>query len=99
MKVKFPFEPFNTLVKNGKIDGVMKEIIESIKPEMIYFTDFDGCRGCICVLDIQNQSQIPSVAEPFFLNLNAECRFSVAMTPQDLAAADLISLGKKWNKV
>jgi hypothetical protein len=34
--------------------------------------------------------------EPFFLNFNADCEFSVAMSPEDLGKAGLEDLGKKW---
>ena len=41
-------------------------------------------------------SKIPSFAEPFFLNFNADCRFRPVMLPDDLGKAGLEDLGKKW---
>jgi hypothetical protein len=41
-------------------------------------------------------SDIPRLAEPWFLSFNAEVEFRIAMTPEDLAHADLDALGKKW---
>jgi hypothetical protein len=44
-----------------------------------------------------NSSRIPSFAEPFFLNFNADCEFRIAMSPEDLGSAGLDELGKKWS--
>ena len=98
MTAKFPNEPFNSLVRQGKIDQIVGEILEAQKPEIIYFTEIDGERGLVSVIDLANQSQLPSYAEPYFLNFNAECHFSIAMTPQDLKVAGLKEIGKKWDR-
>jgi hypothetical protein len=36
------------------------------------------------------------LAEPWFLQFNAEVEYRIAMTPEDLGRADLGALGKKW---
>jgi hypothetical protein len=96
MLVQFPIEPFNTAVLNGTLGAKMKQILDAIKPEAAYFTERDGHRGAIFVVDLQNASDIPKLAEPWFLSFNAEVEFRIAMTPEDLAHADLNALGKKW---
>jgi len=98
MNAKYHNEPLNSMVREGKIDVVMNEIMESQKPEVIYFTEVEGHRGAMCVIDINDQSQLPSIAEPYFLNFDAECHFTIAMSPQDLKVAGLNEIGKKWNK-
>jgi hypothetical protein len=97
MKVWMPVEPFNTLVRNGTAGAKMQQVLEDIKPEAAYFTAQDGHRGGIIVVNINDTSEIPRYAEPFFLNFNAEVQFHPAMTPEDLGRADLESLGKKWS--
>lgn len=97
MNVSIPHEPFNTLVKEGKAAGIIQKIIEDLRPESIYFTEQNGCRGAIAVVNIDDPSQIPSFSEPFFLSFNADCEFRVAMAPEDLGKAGLDVLGRKWS--
>ncbi len=96
MLVQFPIEPFNTAVRNGTVGAKMKEILDATKPESAWFMERDGRRGGIFVVDVNSPSDVPRLAEPWFLSFNAEVEFRVAMTAEDLAHADLAALGKKW---
>jgi hypothetical protein len=96
MLLEFPIEPFNTFVKNGTIGAKMRAILEDAKPEHVWMSERDGKRGGIVVVDVNSASDIPRLAEPWFLTLNAQVEFRIAMTPQELGAADLDALGKKW---
>lgn len=96
LMVECPNEPFNTLVRAGKAGEVIKRILESIKPEAAYFTEQDGKRGAVLLIDVQESSDVPTFAEPFFLNFNATCKFRIVMSPQDLQKAGLEALGQKW---
>ncbi|MCE9684853.1 MULTISPECIES: panthothenate synthetase [Shewanella] len=93
---EFPLEPFNTLVREGTADEVMKSILDDIKPEAVYFYAPNGCRGGTLVVDLKEAAQIPAIAEPLFLKFNAKCEFHTAMTPEDMAMAGLEGLGKRW---
>ena len=97
MNVSFPHEPFNALVKEGKAGEIIQKIIEDLRPESIYFTEQNGCRGAVAIVQVDHSSKIPSFSEPFFLNFNADCEFRVAMTPEDLGKAGLDELGQKWS--
>lgn len=96
LTVEFPLEPFNTLVRNGSVGQILDRIMEAIKPEAAYFTEQDGSRGGIFLIDVQNPSDVPAFAEPFFLNFQASCKFRIVMNPEDLQKAGLDALGKKW---
>ena len=96
LTVEFPLEPFNSLVRNGKVGEIIGRILETIKPEMAYFTEQDGKRGGIFVINVQSASEVPSFAEPFFLNFQAACKFRILMSPQDLQKAGLEEIGKQW---
>ncbi|MGA9421046.1 MAG: hypothetical protein WBW61_01720 [Rhodanobacteraceae bacterium] len=96
LTVEFPLEPFNTLVRTGKAGEVIDRVLQSIKPEATYFTEHDGHRGGLFVVEVKNGSDIPAIAEPFFLNFQANCKFRIMMSPDDLKNAGLDELGKTW---
>ncbi len=96
LTVEFPAEPFNSLVRSAKVGELIERILDTIKPETAYFTEQDGKRGGFFVVDVQTPADVPSFAEPFFLNFQAECKFRILMSPEDLHKAGLDELGKKW---
>ena len=96
MNVRIPHEPFNTLLREGKASEIIRRILDDLKPESIYFTEQDGTRGAVAVIDVTDSSWIPFFSEPFFINFNADCEFRIAMSPEDLGKAGLDELGKKW---
>lgn len=96
LNVRIPNEPFNAAVKKGTAGQTMNNIIEEAKPEAVYFTEQDGVRCAMIFVNVENPSQIPQLAEPWFLNFNATCEFRVVMSPDDLQRAGLDKLGEKW---
>lgn len=96
LSVIFPTEPFNTLVRSGKAGQVLQEIVSELKPEAVYFTEQAGKRSALLVLDLASPSDVPRIAEPFFLKFNADCHFKIVMSPEDLKKSGLDTLGKKW---
>jgi hypothetical protein len=97
MNVRFPHEPFNTLVRAGKVGGIIRRIINDLQPESIYFVEQRGTRAAVAIIDVADSSRIPSFAEPFFLMFNADCEFRIAMSPEDLESSGLEELGKIWS--
>jgi hypothetical protein len=96
MQIKFPLEPFNAAVRDGSVGHKIQKILEASKPEAAYFTEQGGHRGGVLVVNLKEASDLPSLAEPWFLTFNAHVEFRIAMTPEDLAHANLDALGKKW---
>lgn len=96
LMVEFPLEPFNSLVRSGTAGEVIRHILEAINPETAYFTEHDGKRGGIFVIDVKAPSDVPTFSEPFFLNFHANCKFRILMSPEDLQKAGLEELGRKW---
>ena len=97
LHVKFPHEPFNAAVKDGTAGKKIRRILDELKPEAVYFGDFQGLRGGIMIVNLDDPSKIPAIAEPWFLTFNTEVAIRVVMTPEDLAKAGLDVLGKKWS--
>jgi hypothetical protein len=97
LHVKIPHEKFNAAVRDGSVEKKMKQILEETKAEAVYFTEYDGHRGAIMIININDPSEVPKFAEPWFLSFNADVQFRIAMTPEDLGRAGLEKLGKKWS--
>ena len=96
LDITIPNEPFNSLARQGVAGKKLGDILDAIKPETVYFTEQDGKRGAIVVVDLADPSKIPGVSEPWFITFNADVKCRIAMTPDDLKKAGLDALGKKW---
>ena len=94
--VKLPLEPFNSAVRKGTAADIIKGILNDTKPEAVYFTEYNGQRGAILIVDITDPSKVPAIAEPWFLSFNAQVEFHIVMSPEDLGRAGLDAMGKKW---
>ena len=97
LNVKIPHEEFNKAVKDGSVGNKIRRILEDTKPEAVYFTEQNGQRGAILIIDVADPSKVPSFSEPWFLAFNADVEFRIAMTPDDLQKGGLEELGKKWS--
>jgi hypothetical protein len=87
LKVNIPVEAGNTAAKAGKLGAIIQSILVDLKPEAAYFTDDSGQRTAFIVLEMQDASQIPAIAEPWFLAFNASIEIHPVMIPADLAKA------------
>lgn len=87
LKVNIPVESGNAAAKAGKLGATIQSILADLKPEAVYFTDSNGQRTALIFLDMQDASQIPAIAEPWFLAFNASIEIHPVMIPEDLAKA------------
>jgi len=87
LKVNIPVEIGNAVAKAGKLGTTIQSILSEMKPEAAYFTDNNGQRTGLIVFEMQDASQIPAIAEPWFLAFNASVELHAVMVPADLAKA------------
>lgn len=87
LKVNIPVEAGNAAAKAGKLGSTIKSILSDLKPEAAYFTDDNGQRTGFIILQMKDASQIPAIAEPWFLAFNASIECHPVMVPADLAKA------------
>jgi hypothetical protein len=97
LQVRIPHAEFNAAVRDGSAEKKIKQILEQTKPEAVYFTEYDGRRGAIMIIDIDDPSEVPKFSEPWFLSFNADVQFHIVMTQEELGRAGLEKLGKKWS--
>ena len=87
MKVNIPVEPGNKAAKAGKLGTTIQSILAELKPEAVYFSADKGMRTGYIFLELNDASQIPAIAEPWFFAFNAAIEIHPVMVPDDLTKA------------
>ena len=87
LKVNIPVDAGNVAAKAGKLGEKIQQILGDLKPEAVYFTADNGQRTAFIFLDMQDASQVPAIAEPWFLAFDAEVEIHPVMVPDDLMKA------------
>jgi hypothetical protein len=71
LKAEFCTDTANTAIRDGSLDKTIRSILDDLKPEAAYFLASNGKRTAYLFLNMQDTSQIPALAEPWFLALHA----------------------------
>ena len=85
VRITVPVEAGNAAIKNGSLPKIIGEALEQLKPEAAYFfPNADGARCALMVIDLKEPSDIPVIAEKFFMGFNAAVQFTPVMNADDL---------------
>jgi len=84
LKVQLDVVAGNKAAQEGRIGEIIGSVAEMIKPEASYFLTENGNRTAYFFFDLDDPSQIPQIAEPFFTELNAEVQFTPVMNQEEL---------------
>ena len=84
LKVSFPVETGNRVIKDGSLPKLVESFSKRFKPEAAYFFPEAGKRNMLFVFDMPDTTDMPSVAEPFFMGLDAEISMTPVMNIDDL---------------
>jgi hypothetical protein len=87
LKVSIPVENGNAAARAGVLGSTIEKILADLKPEAAYFAEDNGARTGYVFFDMKESSELPAIAEPWFLAFNATLTVRPAMTPADLAKA------------
>jgi hypothetical protein len=96
LNVTIPNLEFNAAVKDGSAGEKLGKIMDSIGPEAVYFSIHEGQRGATMIVNLEDASELPKIAEPWFLTFNAKLDIKLIMAPEDLAKSGLEEIGKLW---
>jgi hypothetical protein len=84
LQVRMPTEAGNRAIKDGVLQKTLENAMSELHPEAAYFTSVDGWRTALFVFDMKDPSQLATISEPFFMNLNAEVTYQPCMNAEDL---------------
>lgn len=84
LRISMPVEASNKAIRDDLIPKLVQQTSELIKPEAAYFTADGGQRTAYFFFDMKDSSQMPVIAEPWFMGTNAKIEFQPAMNGDDL---------------
>lgn len=84
LRLTFPTNIATDAIKGGAFQKAMEATMNKLKPEAAYFMAHNGCRSAMLFFEMQDASEIPSIAEPLFAALNAEIELQPVMNADDL---------------
>jgi hypothetical protein len=87
LKVSIPTEIGNERIVDGSLAKTIESILNDLSPEAAYFAEDQGARTGFIVCNVKDESEIPSIAEPWFLAFHARVEFHPCMTVADLKKA------------
>jgi hypothetical protein len=93
LKAILDTEKTNEVIRNGTMQKSMQAAMEALRPEAAYFTTQEGCRTALIVFDLADPSQMPKIAEPFFMEMGAKISITPVMNGEDLEKG-LAALGR-----
>lgn len=83
VRVLIPTEAGNRAIADPNFVKNIEDFMKNTKSEAAYFTEINGDRTAVFIIDISSSDQIPAIAEPFF-QMGAKVEFHPAMVLDDL---------------
>ena len=84
IRITVPVEAGNKAILDGTLSKIVGETMDRLKPESAYFYSDRGVRTAIMIADFRNVSDIPAIAEPLFIGLDAKVEFIPVMNAAEL---------------
>jgi len=87
-----PADRGNSAIRDGSMTRIIERLVADLNPEAAYFWPEHGRRAGMMIFDMASSDQIPVIAEPLFVELEASVEFLPVMNADDLKRA-LAKLG------
>lgn len=84
IKITVPVEAGNAAIRDGRLQKLIGETLERLKPEAAYFLAERGVRTAMLVIDLKDSADLPTISEPFFMGVNAAVEAMPVMNAEDL---------------
>jgi hypothetical protein len=83
-KFRFPTDSGNQLLRDGKIEKILPQIMEDLKPEAAYFYSEDGFRAGHFILQMQDSAEAFLICERLWFGLGSQVELIPVMAAEDL---------------
>ena len=87
VRAMMPTTAGNKAVKDPNFLKNVEDYIQKFNCEAAYFTEVNGNRTMVFILDLPSPDMIPAIAEPLFQGLDANVEIHPAMNLDDLKTA------------
>jgi hypothetical protein len=84
MKVQIPTAAGNRALADGTLGQTLGEVFGRIEPEAVYHTTSAGERCSFAFFELSDPTDMPSIAEPLFQNLDARVDVTPCMDQAEL---------------
>ncbi|MFD5461200.1 hypothetical protein ACFWIQ_00035 [Kitasatospora sp. NPDC127059] len=84
LEVELDTATSNKFINDGTIGDAIQQTLAQLKPEAAYFLSRHGRRAMVVVVDIADEASIPSIVEPFWLQLDATVDLYPCMNVEEL---------------
>ena len=84
LKATLDTEKPRKVLQEGRMQEVLRQVMERLQPEAAYFYGEQGRRNMFFVFDMRDPSELPSITEPLFNEAGAEVYITPVMNQDDL---------------
>ena len=88
----------NPKFKDGSLGEDLNAILSDLKPESVYFYFENGRRTAQMIFNIQDQSELPAIVEPWLLAFGADVMVTPVLDMEDFGkiAPALGEIGQRY---
>jgi hypothetical protein len=87
VRAMIPTTPGNKMVNDPNFLKNLEDYLQKFNCEAAYFTEVNGNRTMVFVMDLPSPDMIPAIAEPLFQGYEANVEIHPAMNLDDLKKA------------